>query len=188
MAPSPSSDPFASEAFLRTLPNLSQPLSEPSQQKIRYILQLIRDQKPCVAQEIEKLNEESPTFKEEYEKTYIELLRQYQSKERSKGMAVAMPMASSNIEDWANRLLSAGGDLVTAAQAVVKPPQKSNTAKPGSEFWERGDRVIALGSGGAFLGALLAQVPGAVVGGVLATLFAWFTYSPKTHIETDFRH
>ncbi|WP_448599544.1 hypothetical protein [Thermoleptolyngbya sp.] len=186
MAPSHSSDPFAREAFLRTLPNLSQPLPEPLQQKIRYILQLIRDQKPYVAQEIEKLNEESPAFKAEYEETYTKLLRHYQSKERSKGMAVAMPMASSNIEDWANRLLNAGGDLVTAAQAVVKPLQRSNTAKSRSEFWERGDRVIALGSGGAFLGALLAQVPGAVVGGVLATLFAWFTYSPKTHPKTNF--
>lgn len=39
-------------------------------------------------------------------------------------------------------------------------------------FRERGDRVVVLASGGAFLGALLLQIPGAIVGGILAAVYA----------------
>lgn len=67
----------------------------------------------------------------------------------------------------------------------IKPSRTSSAVKSRSNFWERGDRVIALGSGGAFLGALIAQLPGAVIGGVIATLFAWFTYSSKVHPKTE---
>jgi hypothetical protein len=44
-----------------------------------------------------------------------------------------------------------------------------------TDFWQRGDRIIALASGGAFLGVLVGQIPGAIVGGLLAAFYAWFT-------------
>jgi hypothetical protein len=40
-------------------------------------------------------------------------------------------------------------------------------------FWEKGDRVLALGSGGAFLGVLIAGIPGAITGGLLASIYAY---------------
>lgn len=40
--------------------------------------------------------------------------------------------------------------------------------------WKRGDRILVLGSGGAFLGVLIAQLPGAVAGGLLASVYAWW--------------
>jgi hypothetical protein len=42
------------------------------------------------------------------------------------------------------------------------------------EFKHRMDRVISLGAGGAFLGALIAQLQGAIVIGVIISLYAWF--------------
>ncbi|WP_225226033.1 hypothetical protein [Komarekiella delphini-convector] len=40
-------------------------------------------------------------------------------------------------------------------------------------FWERGDRVLALASGGAFLGVLAAGIPGAIIGGLLVSIYAY---------------
>lgn len=39
---------------------------------------------------------------------------------------------------------------------------------------ERGDRVLAFSAGGAFLGGLLAQIPGAVIGAFAGAMFGWF--------------
>lgn len=41
-------------------------------------------------------------------------------------------------------------------------------------FWQNGDRAIAFASGGAFLGGLIAQVPGAIVGALAGAIFGWF--------------
>lgn len=42
------------------------------------------------------------------------------------------------------------------------------------DIWNRGERMIALASGGAFLGGLIAQVPGAAIGAFLGATFGWF--------------
>ncbi|MBD2243212.1 hypothetical protein [Nostoc sp. FACHB-888] len=40
-------------------------------------------------------------------------------------------------------------------------------------FWKKGDQVLALGSGGAFLGVLAAGLPGAIIGGLVASIYAY---------------
>jgi hypothetical protein len=54
----------------------------------------------------------------------------------------------------------------------------NKTSKP---VWiRRGNTIITMISGGAFLGVLLAQIPGATVGGTIAGIFGWFISKPKT--------
>lgn len=54
-----------------------------------------------------------------------------------------------------------------------------NTAHPLKEIWERGDRAIATATGAAFLGGLVAQIPGAIAGAVFGILFGLFVRSKK---------
>lgn len=39
------------------------------------------------------------------------------------------------------------------------------------QIFERGDRMIAYASGAAFLGGLIAQIPGAIIGALAGALF-----------------
>lgn len=41
-----------------------------------------------------------------------------------------------------------------------------------SNIWQLGDKIIVFAGGGAFLGALIAQLPGAVIGGIMASIYA----------------
>ncbi|MER3433274.1 MAG: hypothetical protein C4288_07560 [Leptolyngbya sp. ERB_1_1] len=49
-----------------------------------------------------------------------------------------------------------------------------------SNFWEKGDRIVAIIAGGAFLGGTIAQVPGAIVGSILAAIYGWYTSSAQS--------
>jgi hypothetical protein len=57
-----------------------------------------------------------------------------------------------------------------------------NSSKQRSKLLERGDRVVTLASGGAFLGVLIAQIPGAIIGGLFAGIYAWFS---AANVKTD---
>jgi len=58
------------------------------------------------------------------------------------------------------------------------PVQKGRPRNPNRYFQGKGERVIAFSSGGAFLGGMIAQIPGAVVGALLAVVFA-AVYKPR---------
>lgn len=70
---------------------------------------------------------------------------------------------------------------------VLKPQVEKSISEDSSEassseekqqsFWERGDRAIAFSAGGAFLGGLIAQIPGAIVGALAGAIFGWFEKS-----------
>lgn len=42
-------------------------------------------------------------------------------------------------------------------------------------IWIHGDRLLSMASGGAFLGGLIANLPGAVTGALIGGIFGWFT-------------
>ena len=47
------------------------------------------------------------------------------------------------------------------------------------DIWVKGNRVIALASGGAFLGSFIAQVPGAIIGTIAGAVFGFFARVEK---------
>lgn len=62
---------------------------------------------------------------------------------------------------------------------------KNLLARDKGNFWERGDRALATGAGGAFLGGIIAQLPGALTGGVFGVLFGLFVVSNKHNSEAE---
>lgn len=54
-------------------------------------------------------------------------------------------------------------------------------------FVEKGDRTIAFSAGGAFLGGLIAQIPGAIVGALVGAIFGWFEKDKPATSSEDSR-
>ena len=50
-------------------------------------------------------------------------------------------------------------------------------------IWEKGNQMIAFASGDAFLGGLLAQVPGAIAGAIIAAIYGTFVKTPTERTE-----
>ena len=48
---------------------------------------------------------------------------------------------------------------------------------------QKGNRIITFASGGAFLGGLIAQVPGAITGAIIAAVYATFVKTPTEQPE-----
>jgi serine/threonine protein kinase, bacterial len=53
------------------------------------------------------------------------------------------------------------------APATKKNPQQS-------QFWDKADRMAVMIAGGVALGSAIAQLPGAIVGGMIAAGYAWY--------------
>jgi hypothetical protein len=67
-----------------------------------------------------------------------------------------------------------------STQSKVKPQTLGNKAPTTKEIWQRGDRAIATGAGSAFLGGIVAQLPGAIAGAVFGTLYGLFVVPKQT--------
>ena len=46
--------------------------------------------------------------------------------------------------------------------------------KSKQNIWGKGNQIIVFASGGAFLGGLIAQVPGAIAGTIIAAIYGTF--------------
>lgn len=62
--------------------------------------------------------------------------------------------------------------------------QSNMPAATKRDIWERGDRAIAVGAGAAFLGGAIAQLPGAIVGGIFGILFG-LSVKPKKAVVSE---
>jgi hypothetical protein len=71
-------------------------------------------------------------------------------------------------------------DLEIATQSTVKPQPTDRITPTTKKIWQRGDRAIATGAGGALLGGIVAQLPGAVAGAVFGTLYGLFVVPKAT--------
>jgi hypothetical protein len=67
-------------------------------------------------------------------------------------------------------------DWVTAAKELSEVREDDDQP----EWIRRGNTIVTMVSGGAFLGVLLAQFPGAIVGAIFAGIFGWYTSKSKT--------
>nr|MDJ0581728.1 hypothetical protein [Crocosphaera sp.] len=46
--------------------------------------------------------------------------------------------------------------------------------------WKRGNKILAFASGGAFLGGLIAQIPGSIIGAVIAAIYGSMVKEKRT--------
>lgn len=114
------------------------------------------------------------------ENAYMSVLqqrdREYSVQQRNKSITATFPTDSLFDLTFIQTILDSP-DWVRSSQQLTNP-RTITTRQP--EWIRRGNTIVTMISGGAFLGVLLAQIPGAIIGAIAAGLFGWYSSKPKT--------
>jgi hypothetical protein len=95
----------------------------------------------------------------------------YVSKERTKSLGANVSMMSGVDEVSIESFLLTTNDWVAAAKQLTNQRTSSQTS---AKFWDKTDRLAVTTAGGIALGSAIAQLPGAIVGGVLGAGYGWY--------------
>jgi hypothetical protein len=173
------------EAFLRAVSSYEKPLPPDIQQQVRRIGHDLEKHDTRSLGDIPTLVQQDDVLKQQYDHIYRSLQKQYSAQERTKSLAIETNgSATLDIESQIAQVFYAD-NLIESAQHFLNRLDSQHIGKMKKvDFWDRGNRVVSLASGGIFLGVLLAQLPGAIVGGVLVALYAWFT-TPQAKSEEN---
>jgi len=173
------------EAFLRAVSQMEQPLSQDLAQEIRRVGRALENHELGVIREIPSLVERDVVLNEQYQLAYRSLLNHYQAQEHTKSLEIPVNGSTSlDFERQIAQILNTDNIPIAAKKFLSRRDSQLTDASKQSDFWKRGDRVMAIASGGAFLGVLLAQIPGAIIGGLIAAIYAWFT-APQTQSDRN---
>jgi hypothetical protein len=96
----------------------------------------------------------NPTYQTERQK----LQSEYRGGDRAKGFDISIDTPNGSL-------------IIAEAKSRDSKTKTTSSQKPSSDFWERGDRVMVIAAGGALFGGMLAQIPGAIVGAILAGIY-----------------
>jgi hypothetical protein len=163
------------EAFLRAISSYQKMLPPDIQLEIRRIGHDLENHNTQSLREIPMLVQQDELLKQRYDHIYRSLQRKYRVQERTKSLATPTNGSVFLANESQIAQIFYADNLIESAQQFLNRLDSQSTEHTQVDFWERGNRVVALASGGAFLGVLLAQLPGAILGGVLVGLYAWFT-------------
>lgn len=164
------------EAFLRAVSLHEKPLPPNMQQEIRRIGHDLENHDTQSLKDIPALVQQDVALQKQYNYVYRSLQKQYSTQERTKSLITAANgSVSLDIESQIAQVFYADNFIESAQQFLDRLDSQFTEPTQQVNFWERGNRVVALASGGAFLGVLLAQLPGAIIGGILVAIYAWFS-------------
>ena len=131
--------------------------TNPSEEKATELRQLIRRYTPL-------------------EKAYLDGLiaidRAYSSQERTKGInSISTP--TLGIENLFIKGIFGSDDWVGSAKQLPRD-LNSSSQDTSAQFWDKADRIAVMTAGGAALGGAVAQIPGAIIGGLIAAGYGWY--------------
>jgi hypothetical protein len=112
-----------------------------------------------------------------YRKALTQWNQSYVSQERTKSLSSAFPIRSGLDELSIESLLLPANDWVSAAKQLVNNLSSPQTP---AQFWDKTDRMAVMVAGGIALGSMVAQLPGAIIGGVVAAGYGWYIGFSKT--------
>ncbi len=168
------------EALLYALAQQTEPLPASLQHSLTEVGRSLHEDRPDAARQLRALIQQYSPLELDYQSALAHWDEKYTSQERTKSLGATFSIASGLDDLFIDRVLPTN-NWVVATKSLTN---SSRSPKQRSRFLERGDRILTLTSGGVFLGVLIAQVPGAIIGGLLAGIYAWFSFS---EVQTDKR-
>jgi hypothetical protein len=168
------------EALLYALAQQTEPLPKDLQQKLTKMSRSLRENNTDDYHQLRGLIQQFPALEIAYKRALEEWDKNYASQERAKCLDATFHRTSGLDDLFINSVLSTE-DWVISTKKIIS---SRRSPKQRSQFLKRGDRVLTFTSGGAFLGVLIAQIPGAIIGGLFAGIYAWFSF-PAVKTDTS---
>ena len=134
------------------------------------------------SEQIREVIRQSPELDASYKAADRYLDSQHDAQHRAKALAATFPNPDRLSWVFYDQILPSH-DWVNATQHFIAQKNTQDTDQP--EWIRRGNSIVTMISGGAFLGVMLAQIPGAIVGAIVAGIFGWITSKPKTEQGWD---
>lgn len=165
------------KALLYALTQQRAPLPETLQRALREAGQALQQNQPEAEQQLRNHIGSYEPLDTAYKGALQEFDAAYASQQRAKGISATF--ANSTGVDWffINDVVPAA-DWVATAKQVLRTQPSTTTEK---KSWENADRIAIMITGGASIGAAIAQLPGAIIGGLSAAVYGWYiSFSTKS--------
>jgi hypothetical protein len=160
------------EALLYALAQQTEPLPASLQHSLTEVGRFLHEDRPDAARQLRVLIQQYSPLELDYQNALAQWDENYTSQERTKSLGATFPITSGLDDLFIDRVLPTNNWVI----ATKKLTNSLRSPKQRSQFLQRGDRVLTLASGGAFLGVLIAQIPGAIIGGLLVGVYAWLSF------------
>jgi hypothetical protein len=161
------------EALMLALAQQPQDLPPPLQRSLQQLSLL---HQPTAPEDLRNLIRQYEPLEKGYQAAIAQLDQDYVAQERSKSLIATFPNPT-NLDQQFIQLILPAENWVTAVRRLTTTPQPTVAAEP--TWMQRGNTIVIMISGGAFLGVLLAQLPGAILGAIAAGLFGFYTTRSK---------
>lgn len=113
--------------------------------------------------------EQYPTLETAYRDGLKQVARQNRTQHRAKGIGATLS-APQSFENILSLVFQSPNPIAEAKRHLRTQPI---TSVPSNQFWEKSDRLVIMTIGGVACGMAVAQIPGAIVGGLIAVA-CWY--------------
>lgn len=122
--------------------------------------------------ELRKLIENHKPLELAYQNKLVAIDRAYSSQERTKSTN-SFSTATLGIDNLFIKGILLSNDWVESAKQLPHD-LNSSSQKTSDRFWDKTDRIAVMAAGGVALGGAIAQLPGAIIGGLIAAGYGWY--------------
>jgi hypothetical protein len=125
------------------------------------------------SEQVREIIRQVPALDASYRAADQYLDTQHNAQHRTKALAATFPNPDRLPWIFYNQILPSH-NWVNQAKSVSKQSIASN-----NQWRDRGNSIVSMICGSAFLGVMLAQIPGAVGGAIIGAIIGWFITEPK---------
>jgi hypothetical protein len=162
------------DALMIALTHQPHALPPDLQQQLSQVGQAMAANQPDAAQALRNLVRSYEPLEAAYFSVLTQWDNEYASQQRAKSLDGTFHTTQGLGFIFTQDILPAM-DWVAAAKSLSAVVDQDTQP----QWIKRGNTIVTMVSGGAFLGVLLAQFPGAIVGAIIAGIFGWYSSKPK---------
>jgi hypothetical protein len=162
------------EALLYALTQQTEPLPEPLQRSLQETGRSLQQGHLDAARQLRELLKQHPPLEATYQATLEDWDAHYASQERAKSLTATFQTTSGLDSLFVHEIVPTMDWIAMAKQVAHHPSTAHAMETRSTRFWDQADRVVVVIAGGVALGSAIAQLPGAMVGGVLAAGYGWY--------------